>query len=395
MMNMDNTTPTYNNRDVEISQANDEIDLKEIITQLWNRRKFIIITTIIFALIGLFVAMTSPIKYSANTTVVPQVGEKSGGNLGGLASMMGVNLGAMNSGEALSPDVYPQIVNSAPFCKDIMQTPIIVSKSNGKPITLYEYYTEPQYQQKSILNGIKRYTIGLPGLIIGSLRGNNKTNTSNVYNDTITNQVISLTEDEKKVMDVIKANTSFNLNPKEGYITMGYTFGEPEATAAITQNIYNVLERYLKDYKTQKQLDNLTFVEQNFEEARQDFIRKQAMLAEFQDTNQGLATATARTIERRLSSEYDIAFTVYNEMAKQREQAKLAVKKSTPVLTVIDPVVVPQKKSAPKRAMILAVFLFLGIIVSVGWVLVKPFIDDIRKSINTNQAEKEDIFTEQ
>ena len=76
-----------------------------------------------------------------------------------------------------------------------------------------------------------------------------------------------------------------------------------------------------------------------------------------------------------------MAFTVYNELAKQLEQAKLALKESTPVLTVIDPVVVPQQRSEPRRGMIMAVFLFLGLIIGMGWALTKPFVQDIAKEL--------------
>lgn len=365
-----------------VYQSNsDEIDLKDLIVQLWKKRKFILLVTGISFLLGIFIAFTSPVSYTASCTVVPQTGQKGGGNLGGLASMMGINLGSAMSGETLSPSVYPHIVKSAPFCKEIMAIPITVEKSN-KPITLYEYYTDKKYGDKSLLQGIKKHTVGLPGMILSSFRPKNAENeVSSVYTDSLTGKVISLTKDEKKVYDIINKNIQFESNPKDGYIKLGYTFAEPDAVAVITQQLYNVLEKYVKNYKIQKEQDNLKFVETSYREARQDFLQKQANLAAFQDANRGLATATARSTERRLSSEYDIAFTVYNQLAKQLEQAKLAVKESTPVLTVINPVVVPQEKSAPKRAMILAVFLMLGLILSTSWVLVKPFIQDIAKSV--------------
>lgn len=361
--------------------SSDEIDLKEIIVQLWEKRRFILMVTGVSFLVGIFIAFTLPVSYTASCTVVPQTSQKGGGNLGGLASMMGINLGSAMSGETLSPSVYPHIVKSAPFCKEIMAIPITVEKSN-KPITLYEYYTDKKYGDKSLLQGIKKHTVGLPGMILSSFRSKNAGNeASSVYTDSLTGKVISLTKDEKKVYDIINKNIQFESNPKDGYIKLGYTFAEPDAVAVITQQLYNVLEKYVKNYKIQKEQDNLKFVETSYREARQDFLQKQANLAAFQDANRGLATATARSTERRLSSEYDIAFTVYNELAKQLEQAKLAVKESTPVLTVVNPVVVPQEKSAPKRAMILAVFLMLGLILSTSWILVKPFIQDIAKSV--------------
>lgn len=358
----------------------DEIDLKDILRQLWVKRKFILVTTASFLLLGIFIAFTSPIAYTASCTVVPQTSQRAGGNLSGLASMMGVNLGSSVTGETLSPMVYPTIVKSVPFCKEIMNTRITVEKSPGT-ITLFEYYTDKKYQPKNLMQGMKKYTIGLPGTILSSLRPGKPSSAPSVYNDTITDQVVTLTADERMAISSIQTNIQFESNSKEGYVKLGYTFAEPEAAALVSQQLYNVLEKYVKNFKAQKQQDNLAFVEKSYAEARKDFSQKQGALAAFQDANRSLVTATARTTERRLSSEYDVAFTVYNELAKQLEQAKLAVKESTPVLTVIDPVVVPQQKSAPKRSIIIAVFLMLGLIVSVSWVLVKPFVQDIAMEV--------------
>lgn len=369
------------------THGSDEIDLKDLIIQLWKKRKFILIVTGIFLLVGIFVAFTSPVSYTASCTVVPQTGQKGGSNLGGLASMMGINLGSAMSGETLSPTVYPHIVKSAPFCKEIMATPIIVKKS-PVPITLYEYYTDKKYQPKNLMQGVKKYTIGLPGTILSTLRSGKQSSAPSVYNDTITGQVVTLTADERRAISSIQTNIQFESNSKEGYVKLGYTFPEPEAVAIVTQQLYNVLERYVKNFKAEKELDNLKFVESSYKEARKDFLQKQANLAAFQDANRGLVTAMARTTERQLSNEYDIAFTVYNELAKQLEQAELSVKQSTPVLTVIDPVVVPHEKSAPKRSMIMAIFLFLGLMTALGWVWGKPFFQDIANNVkNTGSVD--------
>jgi capsular polysaccharide biosynthesis protein len=377
--NLGNTIPPIRQQPAE----SDEIDLKDLFIKIWTQRKLIFVVTAIAIVIGLLVAFLSPVEYSASCTVVPQQTEKSGGNLAGIASMMGVNLGSGMSGETLSPTVYPNIVKSAPYCSDIMQTKITTKKSSV-PITLYEYYTEDEYRDRNLFSIIAKYTIGLPGTILSAITSNDSEDLGQaIYSDTITGKVISLSEDERKVYEIISNNIQLELNSKDGYIVLGYSFGEPEAVAQITQNLYTTLDKYVRNYKAQKAEDNLIFVQSSYEDARADFLRKQSELAAFQDANRDLSTASARAILRRLNSEYDIAFTVYNELAKQLEQAKLAVKQSIPVLTVIDPVVVPNQKSAPRRAMILIVFTFLGVIIGIGWVFIKPFIDDLRSSVRS------------
>ncbi|WP_313380609.1 Wzz/FepE/Etk N-terminal domain-containing protein [Proteiniphilum saccharofermentans] len=382
-MMQDKDISNYKNQ-VSTSDTTDEIDLTDILRQLWVKHRFILKVTVVFFLLGLFIALFSPVKYTAHCTVVPQSGKDgASSNLGGLAAMMGVNIGAgAGGGETLSPNVYPQIVKSVPFTHEIMQTPIKVERSEGKEITLYDFYTNKEYQPFNLIGSVKRYTIGLPFLLINAIRG------SDMLEEVLPADSVSLltlSKEEEEVYRTIQNSMQLNLNPKEGYITIDYTFPEAEAAARITDQVRKTLEQYVMAFKSEKMEDNLTFVRQSFDEAQEDFQQKQERLAIFQDANRGLTTASARATEQRLRSEYDIAFTVYNELAKQLEQAKLAVKESKPVLTVIEPVVVPVQKSAPRRSIILVGFTFLGVVFSIGWVFIKPFFAEIAQGVSQSK----------
>ncbi|MEG1485550.1 MAG: Wzz/FepE/Etk N-terminal domain-containing protein, partial [Bacteroidales bacterium] len=83
---MENNLPQNNEK---------EIDLIEIAKRLWTKRKFIIKVTGAFMILGLLVAILSPVEYSASCVVVPQTGSKNAsGGLSGLAAMAGINLGS-------------------------------------------------------------------------------------------------------------------------------------------------------------------------------------------------------------------------------------------------------------------------------------------------------------
>lgn len=383
-MIQDKDISNYKNQ-VSTSDTTDEIDLTDILRQLWVKRRFILKVTVVFFLLGLFIALFSPVKYTAHCTVVPQSGKGgSSSNLGGLAAMMGVNIGVgAGAGETLSPNVYPQIVKSVPFTREIMQTPIKVERSEGKEITLYDYYTDKQFQPFNLIGSIKKYTIGLPGVLIGAIRGSDTQEKTISPPDTVSPPTLS--KQEEQIYQAIQGSMQLNLNSKDGYITIGYIFPEAEAAARITDQVRKTLEQYVTAFKSEKMEDNLAFVQQSFDEAQKDFQEKQVRLATFQDANRGLTTASARATEQRLRSEYDIAFTVYNELAKQLEQAKLAVKESKPVLTVIEPVVVPVQKSAPRRSIILVGFTFLGVVFSIGWVFIKPFFAEIAQGVSQSK----------
>ena len=87
-----------------------EIDLLELVKRLWDKRILIIKITAAFIVLGVFVAIFSPKEYSASCTIVPQVNKKNvNSSLSSLASMAGISLGNMGSGETLSPMVYSVI----------------------------------------------------------------------------------------------------------------------------------------------------------------------------------------------------------------------------------------------------------------------------------------------
>jgi hypothetical protein len=334
-------------------------------------------------LLGLFIALFSPVKYTSTCTVVPQTGNRSGSsNLSSVAAIMGVNLGtAMMTEGTLSPNIYPQIIKSVPFTREIMKTEVIVEKSNGQPITLYDYYADKQYREFNLLGAIKKYTIGLPGVIISAIRGGNQSaivETSPVVDST---NVFNLSAKERRVYNAIQGAIQINLNSREGSVTLGYTFPEPKVAAEVTDKIYNTLEEYVSQFKSEKLNDNLEFIEKSYETAREDFLNAQDRLSSFQDANRGLTTASARSMEARLRNEYDIAYTIYRELATQREQAKIAVKENQTILTLVNPPVVPHEKSAPRRSIIIIGFLFLGVVVAVGWVLAAPSLQAVREEI--------------
>jgi uncharacterized protein involved in exopolysaccharide biosynthesis len=371
------------NKPIIADNNSDEIDITEILKKLWVKRSFIIKLTVAFLLLGLFVALFSPVQYTSTCTVVPQSGNRSGGGgLGGVAAIMGVNLGtAMMTEGTLSPVMYPEIIKSVPFTREIMKTEVIVEKSNGQPITLYDYYAYKQYRDFNLLGAIKKYTIGLPGVLIGAIRGDKEPEIveSSLIGDS--NTVFKLTEEEKRVYDAIQGAVQINPNSKDGYVTIGYVFPEAKVAAQVTDKIYRTLEEYVSQFKSEKLNDNLEFVEISYETARADFLNAQDRLTAFQDANRVLSTASARSMETRLRNEYDIAFTLYRELATQREQAKIAVKENQTILTLVNPPVVPHEKSAPRRSIIIIGFLFLGVVVAVGWVLAAPSLQAVREEI--------------
>lgn len=352
------------------SNTEDEIDLVEIVQKLWRNRKFIIKVTAAFAALGLIVAILTPNVYTATCTLVTQTGTNSGGGLGGLAALAGINIGSSSSGGILSPAIYPKIISNVNFQKELIYSKFHF-KGVNHPITLYDYYTNKKYQKFSLISIINKYTIGLPSIVIGAVKGN-----KSIIMQLDSTSIQSMTIKEIPMTNTIRGNLSVNINNKDGLITLSSNMAEPLVAAELVQKGIELLQKYITEFKIEKVARNLEFVERTYEESKRNFEAKQEELAKFRDSNKSFASAVAKTQEEKLMSEYNLLLGIYTELAKQKEQAKIAVTETTPILTVIEPVVVPIEKTKPNRLTKFFIYTFFGFIFGVGIVFVLPYLED-------------------
>jgi Chain length determinant protein len=342
----------------------EEIDLIELIKNLWQGRRTIIKTVIICTAVGLLVAIFSPKEYTTEVVIVPQSANRQGnlGGLSGLAAIAGINLAIPTSTE-ISPTIYPQIVSSIPFKLELMATPLSFAKIEHN-VTLYEYYSE--YKKP---NPLLKYTLGLPGVILKALKKE-----QSLVDSKMTDDLIYMTKKQKDVCDILSEKVSIELNVRDGYVILSCSMPEALPSAQLVKRTQLLLQQQITEYKIQKAAANLEFIQQRYNEVKRQYNQTQEALAKFSDSNKNVTTAIAQTESERLRNEYNLAYSIYSEMAKQLEQAKIQVKEDTPVFTVIEPATVPLKRSKPRRVMIMFVFMFLGGVIGVGSLLVKQYV---------------------
>ena len=353
-----------------------EIDLVELIQRMWVNRWLIVKVTAVFMVLGVLVALFSPKVFTASCDVVPQT-SKSGpsSSMSSLAALAGINLNAVQSAESLSPNVYENIMGSTTFRKELMQT-MIDFEEVGHPVSFFDYYTSEEYNKPGVLSYVKKYTIGLPFTILNAIRGEQpEPDYSGVGGDS--NAIETISKDEYDAMQILGESIGISLDDKKGYVTITANMPEAVAAAQMAQATLTLLQRYITEFKIEKVQSNLDFVQERFDEAKRNFEDVQARRARLRDANMNTTRYSARTEMERLDAEYTLAQGVYTSLAQQVEQAKISVKETTPILTVIKPVTVPYKKSKPQRAMILFAFTFLGAVAGMGCVLLVPAVAEI------------------
>ena len=356
----------------------EEINLIEVARTLWTSRRTILLIMLIFGALGLFFALVSPIEYTAKTIIVTRAESRGSGtgNLGGLAALVGINLGsAMEAGNELTPIDYPEFIQSLSFQKTLMYTPITWQRFPN-PVTLFDYYDK--YHKPGVLKVIRQYTIGLPAVIIGWVKGKGK-EVEGIKTGTADDGLVYLSNSEQGVRGILTKKLKLTLNPNNNFITLEARAPEAKAAAQLAGKARELLQEKVTELKINKATQNLQFTKVLYNEKKLEFIASQDRLAQFRDKNLYLESEMAKTEEERLLSEYQIAFSVYNELAKQMENAKIRIKEDTPIFSVIEEATVPTVKSWPKTEKIMLIWIFMGGAVGFVWVLAKRFLREARK----------------
>ena len=353
-----------------------EIDLVELIQKMWINRWLIIKVASVFVVLGVLVALFSAKVYTASCDIVPDTGKSGGSKMSSLAALAGVNL---NSGEdvtALSPLVYENIMNGTTFRKELMQTKINFEEID-EPVSFFDYYTSEEYNKPSVFSYIKKYTIGLPFVILNAIRGEQPEPDYSGVGSSEGPTVETLSKDEYNAMKILGESISLTLQEKKGFVTITSNMPEAVAAAQLTQATVVLLQKYITEFKIAKVQSNLDFIQSRYDEAKKNFEDIQVRRAAFRDANTNTNKYSARVEAEKLDAEYTLAMNLYSELATQLEQAKIEVKKDTPVLTVVRPVTIPYKRSKPQRAKILFAFTFLGVVAGAGLVLGLPMLANI------------------
>jgi LPS O-antigen subunit length determinant protein (WzzB/FepE family) len=355
-------------------RTGNEIDFVELVKKIWVERKTIFWGVGISIVIGLIVAFTSPKRYKVVTTMLPQSEDGGGGmgNFSSLAAIAGFDIDLSDNGADISPVIYPQILASEPFLLNLMHTKYTFREVNH-PVSLYDYITK--IQKPGIGDNIMQYTVGLPALIKKQLK--KKSDTVKVANDGLTH----MTEDEYQIAKWLEKTVTLTTNKKEGYLTLTSIFDEDLLTAQVAKRAQDLLQEEITNYKTKRAMDQLDFFEKRYQEKKTDYLRAQNRLASYKDRNLFMSTAVGSSEETRLQNEYNLTFTVYSELSKQLENAKIKVKRVTPVYIIIKPVVVPLEPFEPKKKMILLVWIMIGAALSAGIVLGKYYYAFLKRDI--------------
>jgi len=294
----------------------------------------------------------------------------SSNGLGSLASLAGINLnqGSSTSDSYLSPLLYSKIANSDEFSLKLIEEELI--SLNGDKFSVKQYMLSDTNSSFNLISFIKKYTIGL------FLKNDNELKikeTVNGYN--------FISQEEFGLVKSFKEKFSIVLNQKEGYIEVIASDKDAFISTQLVKIVTKNLQSRIIELRTNKIKERLEYSKNQYELKQIEFNILQNNVADFKDSNKNISTARFMSELQKLESEYQLQQNILMTLASEFNNNKIKLNKDTPIFSVIDEVSVPNERSEPKRSLIALIYMFLGVVLSIGYLLAKEPLTGIIKNI--------------
>jgi len=240
------------------------------------------------------------------------------GQLSGLASLAGVNVGGSNQTQ-----IYQELITS-----ESVLTPVIYAKYKTEEfpdsVNLIQYdewepdeSLPPDLQKRKMF--LKEYTNLIKGVI--------KTDLDNITR----------------------------------ILTLTVRMPEGQLSADVANNITKSLDNYIQTQIRTSAKDQREYIDKRMKEVKDSLTVGENKMKNFNEKNKIISQSPALILEQgRLQRQVQILNAVYLQLAQQSELAKIQEVKDTPVINIEEVAKNPVTKTGPKRAII---FILIVIII--------------------------------
>ena len=317
------------------SEYDDEIDLREFFSVLWEGKLSIALVTALSAVIAVSVALYLPNKYTSEALLAPRVDGGAGGALGqlasqygGLASLAGVNIGGL--GENGKSAIAIEMLKSREFFGQYLYDQVVVDlmAAEGWDRASDKSILDPSIYDSATLTWVR--DIGPEFQIKPSV--------------------------QEAHDDFVESSLSVSEDKQTGFVTVAITHYSPSVARDWVLLIVNGVNNAVRARDVEEAENSIAFLDEQ---------RKKTNLV-------SLTEVFAELIEQ------------------QTKTVMLAAASEEYVFQIIDPPVAPELKSEPSRLLISVLGALFGGLLCTSYILIRYFmLEDRGNSITHGLGESE------
>ncbi len=334
------------------------INTIELLKTLKADRRKILIYSVVAGVIGVILAFGTPKVYKSEVVLAPEEsGNGFSGSISSLASMVGMNMRMGQTGDALYPEIYPELMNSTEFVVSLL--PVKVKKNKTG-----EEYTYQEYLQKHQKIAFYDYPKALLMNWIKSLNSDEKpTGAAHKVNP------FRLTKKEFEVVKNIQGKINCTVDKKTNVITIVVEDQDPLIAATVAEAVQKQLQKAITEYRTKKARVDLEYMKLLYGEAHDQYVKARQRYASFSDANTDAILQSVRSKMDDLENEMQLKYNIYQQVVEQLQLAKAKVQERTPAFTTIQGASVPIKHSSRPKIVSLIIWMILGFFVRTGYLM--------------------------
>jgi tyrosine-protein kinase Etk/Wzc len=313
----------------------DEVSFLEIANVVLKRWKLIVGTPLVAALLMALISFVLPSQYTAVTTFVPEVSNEEFGlpsGLAGLASQFGV--------------AVPAAANSPQFYADVLE-----SRTVNDAVMLARF-PDPRAD-----------TPGDSAILLDLLDVEGEGERERL-------------EEGRKKLD---KSISVEVDNETNIVSLGVKSRYPELSADVANLFIDLLNHFNLETRQSNARARRHFIEARMVEVEKELRISEDDLQRFLEGNRQFRGSPDLAFQyERLQRQVAMKQEVVTTLRRQYEEARIQEVDDTPVITVVDRAVAPDRRSSPRRTLNVIVAFFLGGVIGVTVAFTREFADRAR-----------------
>lgn len=330
----------------KIKENPEVIDLRVVFKKIWDNRKlFYKVLPIVFVLSCIYI-FSQPRYYLSDTKLAPEMDNSSpSGTLGSIAASFGFDLSEMQTSDAITPLLYPDLMEDNGFVANLMG--IRVKSQNGEINTNFHDYLQKYQKQvwwSSAISWIKN-------IFPKKKDKSGNTNSYDPYN---------LPKVESDILDAARGKIKISTDKKTGVISIYVEAQDPLICKTLADSIKEKLQVYITNYRTNKARTDYEYYQKLTSDAKQEYEKVRRRYASMSDASTNLTLKSVEMKLEDLENDMQLKFNAYTTISTQLQAAKAKVQERTPAFTVIKGAAVPTKPAGPKRMVFVLFMVFFA-----------------------------------
>ena len=335
-----------------MNNTSQDINLKALFERILEKKWKLLTIAVIAVVVSSLIILPVPRYYTCSVELAPELGipNASGGELASIASSMGINLNSGLTLDAISPELYPELMKSNNFVVTLIDSP--VKSIDGKIDT--NYYTYLLKHQKhspwaKMLWPIQKLFSKKSS---GNVKGNHKINP------------FRLTKEEDQIFNAIKNNIRCSVDKKTNVITITIQDQDPLIAATMAERAMQQLQAFITEYRTGKASNDVEYYRKLTLKAKEIYEKSRRLYGSYADANTDVMLQSYKSKQDDLENDMQLKFNNYSSLNTQLQQAEAKLQERTPAFSVLKSASVPLLPAGPRRMMFVLGVTFITMLVS-------------------------------